>query len=1256
MRALNDEGAGAWSVPGLGRTKANTAPTFGEDEGGVSLEVDSPGGSPGGGSPGGGSPGGGSRWAREVAENTPAGRPVGAPVTATDTYGEALTYTLTGLDASSFAVDEASGQIRTEADLDYETRSSYSVAVEVSDGHGGTARQPVAIAVTDVAEPPSAPGAPAVTAAVTRLTVAWTAPANAGRPAISGYEVQYRVAGLGADFIDSDFEGPGLTTTLEGLSPLTAYEVRVRALNDEGAGDWSVPGTGRTLEPSPDATLSSLAVTTGSLEPPFSSGVSDYSVSLGNSVPSFTVTPATGHTEAGLVYRYRPAGAAEPLTEPGLSGEARSFELAAGTNQLTITVTAQDQASREDYTMSVTRQANEPPRAPALTDRWAVAGRPLDFQVAAFTNPDAARTGQTLRYQAALAGGGALPEWLTFTPATRTFSGTPPAAGTLRIEVTATDDGVPALSAAASFPLTVTPAGSVEVSAEELTVAEGEAANYAVALGTAPEGPVRVAVEIPEESDLSVSPRALIFTPANWSQAQTVTVTAAQDADAVADTTLMVTHLVSGGDYDGVTAAGVAVSILEDDTPGVTVSVDSLTVTEGGAAGYTVVLQTEPAGPVTVAVEVPAGVELSVTPLELRFTAADWNRHQSVTVTAADDEDALIDAPVTLTHAVSGGDYGGVSVAGVEVSISEDESPALTITGATVTEGTDSLTFLVSLNMPGSLEVRVDWRTADGTATAGEDYTAASGTLTIPPGGTEQAISVAVFNDALDETDETFSVVLSNPVNAVVAGGEAAGTILDNEASLEKAWLVRLGRTAATQVMDAVSDRLRSRSSRSGHLTVGGQRLGLGAGSGDRTPEAALYRIQGRSRSLSGVPSDPLRSLGWSSPAGLLSRSSFLVSSGGEAAGAGREGRWTAWGQGRSAHFQHDSPDLELKGGALTSLIGIDWQRDRLLAGLVMAHNLISGEYDMRTAEASALRDDLDNHLASMHPYFHYALSERLSAWGVTGYGRGRMGKGPGPASRGIVMGMGGLGVRGDLGTPERLRGFDLAVRSDAFWVGMDAPATPDRPAVEGAASRARLALEGARPLALSAGRDLSPSLEMGLRFDGGDAETGVGMEIGGGLGYTDPGRGLSITSSARRLMAHRDDGYEEWGMAGSVTLDPGRLGRGASLRMRSSWGAASSGIDRLMGFSGSEGSPGFPGATPGRGLNAEVGYGLDALGGVLTPYADVGMSGRGQRNCRLGWRLQVDPGLRVEMAGSRRELAAAGAAHEVRLRATFDR
>ena len=119
VRAHNDEGTSAWSVLGTGRTDANTAPTFAE---------------------------GGDR---SVAENTPSGQPIGAPVSATDADGDALTYTLSGTDAAAFALDADSGQVRTKAALDYESRTTYTVVVEVSDGQGGTARQPVTIAVID---------------------------------------------------------------------------------------------------------------------------------------------------------------------------------------------------------------------------------------------------------------------------------------------------------------------------------------------------------------------------------------------------------------------------------------------------------------------------------------------------------------------------------------------------------------------------------------------------------------------------------------------------------------------------------------------------------------------------------------------------------------------------------------------------------------------------------------------------------------------------------------------------------------------------------------------------------------------------------------------------------------------------------------------------------------------------------------------------------------------------------------------------
>ena len=74
----------------------------------------------------------------------------------------------------------------------------------------------------------------------------------------------------------------------------------------------------------------------------------------------------------------------------------------------------------------------------------------------------------------------------------------------------------------------------------------------------------------------------------------------------------------------------------------------------------------------------------------------------------------------------------------------------------------------------------VAYATADGTATAGSDYTAASGTLTFAPGATTQTIAVTVLGDLLDEANETFTVNLSSPVNAVIAAAQGIGTIVDN--------------------------------------------------------------------------------------------------------------------------------------------------------------------------------------------------------------------------------------------------------------------------------------------------------------------------------------------------------------------------------------------------------------------------------------------------------------------------------------------
>ena len=238
VRAVNDEGAGPWSPSGTGRTRKNTAPVFASGAGNGSDSVSGSGKVIGSGN-------GGAE--RSVAENTPAGEAIGAPVAAADADGDALTYALSGTDAASFDVDAASGQLRTRAALDYEARASYAVIVEATDPLGASAGQAVTIAVTDQAEPPAAPEAPQVTAVSAQsLSLSWTAPATLDRPAVSGYDVQYRAAGNGAAFSDAGHEGAGTTLLLSGLAADTEYEAQVRAVNDEGAGEWSASGTGRT--------------------------------------------------------------------------------------------------------------------------------------------------------------------------------------------------------------------------------------------------------------------------------------------------------------------------------------------------------------------------------------------------------------------------------------------------------------------------------------------------------------------------------------------------------------------------------------------------------------------------------------------------------------------------------------------------------------------------------------------------------------------------------------------------------------------------------------------------------------------------------------------------------------------------------------------------------------------------------------------------------------------------------------------------
>ena len=526
----------------------------------------------------------------------------------------------------------------------------------------------------------------------------------------------------------------------------------------------------------------------------------------------------------------------------------------------------------------------------------------------------------------------------------------------------------------------------------------------------------------------------------------------------------------------------------------------------------------------------------------------------------------------------------------------------------------------------------------------------------------------------------------SGPVFVTVTASDGTATVSDEFAlrvlvvvpSTLRAWTSRFGRTVATHVTDAVGERLRASPEQDSQVTVGGYRLPLGrhaAGGGDpettTDPETATDRLAslltglvGQALGLGpahpqggGTGTDPWAEqpaadprLGQSQSLQLptirlrdvLLGSSFRLNLGDDDAAPGHL-RLTAWGRVAGTQFSGRDGALTLDGDVLTGTVGVDSAWDRWLAGVAVSHSLWGGSF---TGDGDG---DLDSStLTSIHPYLRYAVNERVDVWSVLGYGWGDMTLEPGTGGTletDTTLLMGAFGGRGILLPAPDNAGFQLATRTDAMLTRTTSGAVAGLASTEAEAHRLRLVLEGSRPVLWPEGQSVTPAVEIGLRHDWGDAETGFGLELGGRVRYADPGHGLTIEAAVRGLLAHEDSDYGEWGASGTIRIDPGPMGQGLSLTLAPTWGAASSGIESLWSRQTTAGlaPQGTRSAPTGR-LNAEVSYGVAApFGtGLLTPYAGTVLTDGAARAYRLGTRWTSVSGLTLNVEGQRQEPAAA--------------
>ena len=254
-------------------------------------------------------------------------------------------------------------------------------------------------------------------------------------------------------------------------------------------------------------------------------------------------------------------------------------------------------------------------------------------------------------------------------------------------------------------------------------------------------------------------------------------------------------------------------------------------------------------------------------------------------------------------------------------------------------------------------------------------------------------------------------------------------------------------------------------------------------------------------------------------------------------------------------------------------------------------------------------------------------MKEGLSVWGLAGYGSGDLTQtddGARPIDTDIRMRMGALGTRSELLSASEGSGLGLALKADALWMEMESEAVeePDGRGLKRAratSTRLRLPLEGSQSFELDSGARLTPTLETGLRSDGGDAESGSGMEVRAGIRYTTPR--MTVEASAHSLFGHQRRDYEEWGASGSIRIAPDASGRGVSLTVAPSWGMVASGTDRLWATPDTRHLAPNRDLEPGGRLEAEIGYGVGMSGGhgVLTPYTGLSLSNDGERTYRLG-------------------------------------
>ncbi len=808
-------------------------------------------------------------------------------------------------------------------------------------------------------------------------------------------------------------------------------------------------------------------------------------------------------------------------------------------------------------------------------------------------------------------------------------------------------------SSSLTFTVTLSPASYRQVSV-----------NYADAgTGTATSG-----------SDYAAIGGTLTFAAGETSK--TIAVSVTDDALDEPDETVVIT-LSGASSGTSIAAASGTGTITDNDIPGF--SIDSPSVAEGdsGTVNLTFTVSLNPAShqPATVNyADAGTGTATSGTDYEtlaggtLSFAAGESSKTIAVSVTGDTEFEPDETVVIALSNATS--DASISTASGTGTIANDDDTPVFSIDSPSVEEGdTDSvnLAFTVTLTPASYEQATVDYAdTGTGTAEAGEDYRSiASGTLTFAAGETSKTIDVSVLGDILSEQDETVVLVLSNPnPSYTIEEARGTGTITDNDASVldevDMEIVAEVAREVTTSVVTAVSNRIAS--------VVGGAAIappvglpptgGFADGGLLSILEHSARHSRERERGLERSEMSLYRSLDGASFVYSPSIAALGANGPADANGGGISGGPTVWGSVDYRKLSGGGADALQWDGELASVnIGTDTMVDAgVLVGLAAGMSKGSFGYQGSTGGTSGV---VKVRVKSLNPYIGWSVSESASLWMAVGYGKGKVNYNDevtGEAANKMSIASAALGGRYRLHSTDgssdgRLIQVDLKGET---W-GLQTKVDGDERRPMGSKSQAhgvRVAIERLQSSALESGASLTLSGEAGLRWDGGDGDTGTGIEMGGTADYRNPATRMKLVATGRALLDHESD-RKEWGagVTAGYRLDSRETGLTYSSSL--SHGQLESGVDSLW-DSRVASRASEDGELTTR-LDAEFGYRMFGTSGLHTPYVGIGVEEGNKRDYRIGMRYASESELSSGLEFERREADGKQPDHRVMLTGQID-